>query len=162
MKIANSLSRQIILSMSAVVLCVIALALVGSYVFYALLWVFWPPSDLDMDEWLPSGMEWAWQRFWIPLQKQAPRLVLSLWILGVIASLFSQSYYHWLFTAPAICLLIILEIVIEEVQIDLLLMTEETRYLLDVTHGLYTGTLRSLPRSLRKPGGSCPPSHLHY
>jgi len=60
MKIANSLSRQIILSMSAVVLCVIALALVGSYVFYALLWVFWPPSDLDMDEWLPSGMEWAW------------------------------------------------------------------------------------------------------
>lgn len=101
------------------------------------------------------------QRFWIPLQKQAPRLVLSLWILGVIASLCSQSYYHWLFTAPAICLLIILEIVIEEVQIDLLLMTEETRYLLDVTHGLYTRTLSSQPRTLRKPGGPCPPSHLH-
>lgn len=60
MKIANSLSRQIIVSMSAVVLCVIALAIVGSYVFYALLWTFWPPSDLDMDEWLPSGMEWTW------------------------------------------------------------------------------------------------------
>ncbi|SEI18500.1 ATP-binding protein [Pseudomonas fuscovaginae UPB0736] len=60
MKIANSLSRQIILSMSAVVMCVIALALVGSYVFYALLWMFWPPTDIDMDEWLPSGMEWAW------------------------------------------------------------------------------------------------------
>ncbi|CAI2797299.1 MULTISPECIES: hypothetical protein [Pseudomonas fluorescens group] len=101
------------------------------------------------------------QRFWIPLQKQAPRLVLSLWVLGVIASLFSQSYYHWLFTAPAICMLIILEIVIDEVQIDLLLVTEETRYLLDVTHGLYTGTLSSHPRTLRKPGGPCPPSHLH-
>ena len=101
------------------------------------------------------------QRFWIPLQKQAPRLVSSLWVLGVIASLFSQSYYHWLFTAPAICMLIILEIVIDEVQIDLLLVTEETRYLLDVTHGLYTGTLSSHPRTLRKPGGPCPPSHLH-
>ncbi|MCE6976948.1 sensor histidine kinase [Pseudomonas frederiksbergensis] len=60
MKIANSLSRQIILSMSAVVLCVIALAVVGSYVFYALLWTFWPPTDVDVDEWLPTGMEWAW------------------------------------------------------------------------------------------------------
>ncbi len=60
MKTSNSLSRQIILSMSAVVLCVIALAVVGSYVFYALLWTFWPPLDLDVDEWLPTGMEWAW------------------------------------------------------------------------------------------------------
>lgn len=33
MKGANSLSRQIILSMSAVVLCVITLAIVGTYVF---------------------------------------------------------------------------------------------------------------------------------
>ena len=60
MKIASGLSRQIILSMSAVVLCVIALAVVGSYVFYAVLWTFWPPSDMDVDEWLPTGMEWAW------------------------------------------------------------------------------------------------------
>lgn len=60
MRIANSLSRQIILSMSAVVLCVIALAVVGSYVFYALLWTFWPPTDIDVDEWLPTGVEWAW------------------------------------------------------------------------------------------------------
>ncbi|WP_412071378.1 ATP-binding protein [Pseudomonas sp. FEN] len=57
---AKGLSRQIILSMSAVVLCVIALAVVGSYVFYALIWVFWPPSDVEMDEWLPTGVEWAW------------------------------------------------------------------------------------------------------
>ena len=60
MRTANSLSRQIILSMSAVVLCVIALAVVGSYVFYALLWMFWPPTDIDVDEWLPTGVEWLW------------------------------------------------------------------------------------------------------
>lgn len=60
MKGANSLSRQIILSMSAVVLCVITLAIVGTYVFYGLLWSFAPLSDAEMDEWLPSGMEWAW------------------------------------------------------------------------------------------------------
>lgn len=101
------------------------------------------------------------ERFWTPLQKQAPLLVLSLWIPGVVASLFSQSYYHWLFTAPAICLLIMLEIVIEELQIDVSSMTEETRYLLDVTHVLYTGALSSHPRTLRKPGSPCLPSHLH-
>ncbi|WLI08609.1 ATP-binding protein [Pseudomonas sp. FP597] len=62
MKAANSLSRQIIVSMSAVVMCVIALALVGSYIFYALLWTFSPPTELEMqsDEWLPSGVEWVW------------------------------------------------------------------------------------------------------
>jgi len=38
----NGLSRQIIAAMSAVVLCVIALAVIGSYVFYALLWTYWP------------------------------------------------------------------------------------------------------------------------
>ncbi|SDT28480.1 hypothetical protein NLK61_01465 [Pseudomonas fuscovaginae UPB0736] len=92
------------------------------------------------------------QRFWIPLQERTPHLVLSLWIIGVTASLFTQSYYHWLFTAPLICLLIIIEIIIEEVQIDLLVMTEETRYLLDVTRNLYLGTLNSTPYTLRKPG----------
>jgi hypothetical protein len=102
------------------------------------------------------------QRFWIPLQKQAPRLVLLLWVVGVSASLFTQSYSHWVITAPAICLLIILEIVIEEVQTDLLLMTEETRYLLDVTRSLYISTLSSPPRPMRKPGNPCLPSHLQY
>ncbi len=60
MNLSNSLSRQIILSMTAVVLCVIALAVVGSYVFYALLWTQSPPTELELaaDEWLPSGMEW--------------------------------------------------------------------------------------------------------
>ncbi|MEN4946395.1 ATP-binding protein [Pseudomonas proteolytica] len=62
MNLGNSLSRQIILSMTAVVLCVIALAVVGSYVFYALLWTLSPPTELELeaDEWLPSGVEWLW------------------------------------------------------------------------------------------------------
>ncbi|MBC3301946.1 HAMP domain-containing protein [Pseudomonas sp. SWRI18] len=62
MNVSNSMSRQIILSMTAVVLCVIALAVVGTYVFYALLWTLSPPTQLELeaDEWLPSGVEWAW------------------------------------------------------------------------------------------------------
>ncbi|WP_460150369.1 ATP-binding protein [Pseudomonas sp. S3_A03] len=62
MNVANSLSRQIIVSMSAVVLCVIALAVVGSYVFYAVLWTIAPPTELEMEanEWLPTGVEWVW------------------------------------------------------------------------------------------------------
>ncbi|MGA8135021.1 MULTISPECIES: ATP-binding protein [Pseudomonas] len=60
MRMPNGLSRQIVLSMSAVVLCVIALAIVGSYVFYALLWTLWPPTSAELDEWLPTKIEWAW------------------------------------------------------------------------------------------------------
>ncbi|QXI26612.1 ATP-binding protein [Pseudomonas vanderleydeniana] len=60
MKRSGGLSRQIIFSMSAVVLCVIALSVVGSYVFYALLSEISPPTEAEMDEWLPSGMEWLW------------------------------------------------------------------------------------------------------
>ena len=60
MKILNGLSRQIIVSMSAVVLCVITLAVVGSYVFYSLLWAYWPPSEEDANTWMPSNIEWAW------------------------------------------------------------------------------------------------------
>lgn len=95
------------------------------------------------------------QRFWVPLQRLAPRLVLSLWALGGIASLFSQSYYPWIFTAPAICLLIVLEVLIEEVQIDLFLKMEETRYLLDVSRDLYSEDWRD------RPGISRPPSHRY-
>jgi two-component system sensor histidine kinase AdeS len=56
----NGLSRQIILSMSAVVLCVIALAVIGSYIFYALLWTYWPLTDEEVNEWLPANIEWVW------------------------------------------------------------------------------------------------------
>ncbi|WP_339469903.1 hypothetical protein [Pseudomonas sp. EL_65y_Pfl1_R83] len=83
------------------------------------------------------------QRFWIPLQKYAPQCVLALWLIGVCVSLVTLSYYHWLVIAPAICLLITVEIIIEEIQIDLLLMTDEARYLLDVTRGLYQRTTRA-------------------
>lgn len=79
------------------------------------------------------------QRFWIPLQKQAPCLVLAMWVISVIASMFTQSYYHWVVMAPAILMLIVLEVFIEEVQIDLLLMTDETRYLLYLTRSSLSG-----------------------
>jgi len=90
------------------------------------------------------------QRFWIPLQKYEPHCVLALWLIGVCASLITQSYCHWLITAPAICILIAMEIVIEEVQINLLLMTEEARYLLGVARGIY-------PPMMRSTGGPCRP-----
>ena len=60
MKGLNGLSRQIILSMCAVVLCVIALAVIGSYIFYALLWTYWPLTDAEVDAWLPAKAEWVW------------------------------------------------------------------------------------------------------
>jgi two-component system sensor histidine kinase AdeS len=59
-KMLNGLSGQIILSMSAVVLCVITLAVIGSYVFYAMLWTFWPLSNEELDQWMPSSIEWVW------------------------------------------------------------------------------------------------------
>ena len=77
------------------------------------------------------------QRFWIPLQKYAPQSVLALWLIGVCVSLVTLSYYHWLVIAPAICILITAEIIVEEVQIALLLMTDEVRYLRDVTRDIY-------------------------
>ena len=58
MSVTTGLSRQFIVSISAVVLCVIALALVGSYLFYSFLWAFWP--SVDVDDWMPGGVEWAW------------------------------------------------------------------------------------------------------
>ncbi|NVZ69552.1 HAMP domain-containing protein, partial [Pseudomonas costantinii] len=60
MRTLNGLSRQIMLSMSAVVLCVIALAVIGSYIFYAVLWAYWPLTNEEADQWLPSNIEWAW------------------------------------------------------------------------------------------------------
>lgn len=60
MKVFEGLSRQIIFSMSAVVLCVIALVMIGSYIFYSLIWTLWQPSMAELDEWLPTTVEWAW------------------------------------------------------------------------------------------------------
>lgn len=90
------------------------------------------------------------QRFWIPLQRYAPHGVLALWLVGVCISLMTQSYSHWLIAAPAICTLILLEIIIEEVQIDLLLMTDEARYRLGVTRDNHQ-------RATRATGAPCRP-----
>lgn len=57
MKLTKGLSRQIILSMSAVVLGVMLLVVLGSLVFYAF---FWPSPGCPTDRWMPSGPEWIW------------------------------------------------------------------------------------------------------
>ncbi|WP_237160189.1 ATP-binding protein [Prodigiosinella confusarubida] len=60
MKILTGLSRQIALTMMAVVLGVILLIILGSYAFYAALLMFWPDSFPPNDDWAPSGLEWGW------------------------------------------------------------------------------------------------------
>lgn len=59
MKSAIGLSRKIILSMSALVLCVVALAVVGSYIFYALISKLWPSPELESDAWLATDSVWT-------------------------------------------------------------------------------------------------------
>ncbi|QXI26611.1 hypothetical protein [Pseudomonas vanderleydeniana] len=73
------------------------------------------------------------QKFWGPFQWVAPLLALALCIVGVILSLATRSYAHWLFFVPAICLLMITEMVVEEVQTRLQLITDEHRDLLGAT-----------------------------
>lgn len=58
----RGLSRQIVLSMSAVVVSVILLVLIGSYFFYSFLFVFHPKFFED-DSWIPTGPEWVWLIF---------------------------------------------------------------------------------------------------
>lgn len=54
------LSRQIALSMSAVVLSVTLLILVGSYVFYGLMIEFNQSFATPPDSWIPTQPEWIW------------------------------------------------------------------------------------------------------
>lgn len=70
------------------------------------------------------------QRFWIPLQERAPKLVLILLISGVFVSLTCSMYWHWLFNAPVIVTLIIVEIIVDELQMRLLLLIDEKRVML--------------------------------
>lgn len=70
------------------------------------------------------------QRFWVPLQRCAPKWVLALWIVGVFVSLTTQCYGHWLVTAPMICTLIVVEIIVDERQVTLLLRADRVRNLL--------------------------------
>lgn len=58
----RGLSRQIVLSMSAVVVSVTLLVMVGSYFFYSFLFVFHPKFFED-DSWIPTGPEWVWLIF---------------------------------------------------------------------------------------------------
>lgn len=63
MRMPTGLSRQIVLSMAAVVLGSVLLVLLGSYAFYALFLAYWPSSISKIDDTLPSGTEWAWMLF---------------------------------------------------------------------------------------------------
>lgn len=58
MRLPRGLSQQIVLSMSALVLVVILLSVLGSYVFYALWFANEPPPDTS--DWIPTAPEWAW------------------------------------------------------------------------------------------------------
>lgn len=60
MRLPSGLSRQIVLAMTAVVLGVILLTVLGSYAFYALMLSYSPSSVSEPGDWMPSGPEWAW------------------------------------------------------------------------------------------------------
>lgn len=77
------------------------------------------------------------QRFWVPLQRRAPKWVLALWIVGVFVSLTTQCYEHWLVTAPMICALIVAEIIVDERQMTLLLRVDRVRGLLREARNRY-------------------------
>lgn len=83
------------------------------------------------------------ERLWGPLQKYASCCALLLCIIGVVTSLFNQTYYHWLITAPAIGILMLLDIVIDDLQIALSSMTDEVHHVLDVSRTVQTGTVNS-------------------
>ena len=77
------------------------------------------------------------QRFWVPLQRRAPKWVLALWIAGIFISLATQCYEHWLVTAPMICALIVAEIIVDERQMTLLLRVDQMRDLLREARNRY-------------------------
>lgn len=57
---SQGLSRQIVSSVAIMVLAVMMMVLLGSYAFYATLWVFYPAGLSAPDSWLPSPAEWGW------------------------------------------------------------------------------------------------------
>jgi two-component system sensor histidine kinase AdeS len=60
MKLPTGLSRQIVLSMTTVVLGAVLLVILGSYAFYALFLAYWPATISTVEDMSPSGPEWAW------------------------------------------------------------------------------------------------------
>ncbi|TQK09199.1 two-component system sensor histidine kinase AdeS [Herbaspirillum sp. SJZ130] len=57
---SRGLGRQIVSSVAILVLAIMMMVLLGSYVFYATLWVFYPAGLSAPDSWLPSPAEWGW------------------------------------------------------------------------------------------------------
>lgn len=60
MKLPHGLRRQIVLSMSAVVLVVVLLTMLGTQLFYELWFAYAPESFPQSDIWMSSAPEWAW------------------------------------------------------------------------------------------------------
>lgn len=57
---SRGLGRQIVSSIAILVLAVMMMMMLGSYVFYATLWMFYPAGLSTPDSWLPSPAEWGW------------------------------------------------------------------------------------------------------
>ncbi|OWY27397.1 ATP-binding protein [Herbaspirillum robiniae] len=57
---SRGLGRQIVSSVAILVLAVMMMVLLGSYAFYATLWMFYPAGLSAPDSWLPSPAEWGW------------------------------------------------------------------------------------------------------
>ncbi|WP_050468460.1 ATP-binding protein [Herbaspirillum chlorophenolicum] len=57
---SKGLGRQIVSSVAILVLAIMMMVLLGSYAFYATLWMFYPAGLSSPDSWLPSPAEWGW------------------------------------------------------------------------------------------------------
>lgn len=57
---SQGLGRQIVTSVAIMVLAIMMMVLLGSYAFYATLWMFYPAALSAPDSWLPSPAEWGW------------------------------------------------------------------------------------------------------
>ncbi|WP_412025544.1 ATP-binding protein [Burkholderia cepacia] len=55
----DGLSRQIALTMGAMVFAVTLLIVVTAYTFYYFAFKYWP-TEFNQSEWLPTGPEWVW------------------------------------------------------------------------------------------------------
>lgn len=56
----HGLRRQIVLAVALLVLSVMVATVVGSYVFYGLMFTYAPDHLSDPGEWIPTGPEWGW------------------------------------------------------------------------------------------------------
>ncbi len=56
----HGLRRQIVLAVALLVLSVMVATVIGSYVFYGLMFTYAPDHISNPGEWLPTGPEWGW------------------------------------------------------------------------------------------------------